>query len=194
MKLSIPDDLYDFVNKHTIHYDSSHDVNHAIKVTENAYMILQNEYPDFDTEIIIYATMLHDVCDHKYTSSITKEDLEEYIFSKIHKKAEIVIDIINNISYSREVKGKCKLLPEPYNHYRNIVSDADKLEALGPIGIARCITYTSSRNGNLDDVIKHCHEKLLLLKDNFIRTKTGKVLAEPLHQYIVDYVSNMNII
>ena len=70
------------------------------------------------------------------------------------------------------------------------VSDADRLEALGQVGLERCIEFTKARNGIVpDDVVTHCHEKLLrLLPENFIKTQLGKSMAVPLHDVIVDYV------
>ena len=76
-------------------------------------------------------------------------------------------------------------LEEPYQTYRNIISDADKLEALGEVGLRRCMQFSEAHNGN---VIEHCHEKLLkLLPDGFIRTNAGKKLAVPGHEYILNY-------
>jgi uncharacterized protein len=134
--------------------------------------------------------MLHDVCDHKYTASISKASLAEFIFSELPaEKAKVVIDIINNISFSQEVNDKRVTLAAPYDIYQNIVSDADKLEALGQVGLDRCIIYTKSKGGAVpEDVIKHCHEKLLLLKDNFIKTHTGKQMATDRHVVIKEFV------
>lgn len=181
------EDLIEFVKKHTSQFDESHDYKHAIAVYKNALNIAKIEFPFYDNEILEYACMLHDVCDHKYEHSISKEDLNKYICKKlIPSKAKLVIDIINNISFSQEIKNKRQKLNTPY---QDIVSDADKLEALGEVGLNRCIEFTKSRNGRIpEDVIIHCHEKLLRLKDEFIRTPTGKMMAETLHDYIVKYV------
>jgi uncharacterized protein len=186
----MPTTLIDFVKENTKSFDESHDVNHALAVYKNALHIARVEYPQFDNEILEFSSLLHDVCDHKYKDSIPKEQLNLFIHDSLPKeKADAVIDIINNISYSQQIKGKRKTLNHPYNIYQDILSDADKLEALGEIGLRRCILYTESINGKVpQDVIKHSHEKLLRLKDNFIVTKTGKQLAEPLHKVIQDYV------
>lgn len=184
--------LLSFVETHTAHFDESHDIKHALAVFMNAVEIAKNDYPGFNDDILLFACLLHDVCDHKYPDSIDKYTLESFIRSMLpEKKAQVVIDVINNISYSQEVRGLRKTLPTPYNIYQDIVSDADKLEALGEVGLNRCITFTKQRGGHVpDDVIIHCHEKLLRLKDHFIRTPTGKRLAEPLHETIVKYVED----
>ncbi len=75
---------------------------------------------------------LHDVCDHKYANTLPIVELHEYIHQQLcDEKAQVVIDIIDNMSFSQEVKGLRKKLDTPY---QDIVSDADKLEALGEGG------------------------------------------------------------
>jgi uncharacterized protein len=181
--------LLNFVETNTSQFDESHDVNHALAVYNNAIDIASHELPGFDDDIIQYSSLLHDVCDHKYENSISKAELNDFIKSQLSpQKAMVVIDIINNISYSQELKGLRRTLEPPYNIYQDIVSDADKLEALGQVGLQRCITFTLERNGVVpQDVIIHCHEKLLHLKDNFIRTTRGRLLAIPLHNVIAEY-------
>ena len=182
--------LMEFVIQHTNTFDSSHDVNHAIAVYENALDIADNDYPFANKKLLMYACLLHDVCDHKYKHSVTKDERNDFIHKQLNNPShsQCVIDVIENISYSQEVKGKRRTLPYPDCIYQDIVSDADKLEAIGQIGLDRCIAFTLAIGGVVpNDVVEHCHEKLLKLKDNFIKTKRGKVLAEPLHNIIVEY-------
>jgi hypothetical protein len=63
------------------------------------------------------------------------------------------------------------------------------------VGIERCETLVRARGGRVpEDVVKHCHEKLLkLYPDNFIRTKTGRELAVGLHEEIVEYVRKHSV-
>ena len=179
--------VLEFIKIHTSSYDESHDFNHALSVFENCKkIIILEKLHDFDFDLIAYAALLHDVCDHKYKSSISKENLFDFVADNLGmERATHVLSIINNISYSQEVKGKLEKLEEPYQTYRNIISDADKLEALGEVGLRRCMQFSEAHNGN---VIEHCHEKLLkLLPDGFIRTNAGKKLAVPGHEYILNY-------
>lgn len=217
----IPTELLHFVDDSTKHFDDSHDVIHALKVTSNALAILQeleanfnsnshsnsnlDSYTDLelgqsvcaimpeqlDSNLLIAMTMLHDVCDHKYPESIQKSQLEEFIINKYgEENGTNIIDIIDNVSYSKEVKGLTKNFPFPLNLYLSVVADADRLEAIGREGIERCEIFTSTHGGKVpEDVIKHCHEKLLrLLSENFIKTGPGKKMAEPLHREIEEYV------
>jgi uncharacterized protein len=178
--------LMQFVRDKTANFDASHDINHAIAVYRNAVLIAKEELPDYDDDILQYACLLHDVCDHKYANALPSNELHEYITRNLCEgKARVVIDVIDNISYSQEVKGLRKELNTPY---QDIVSDADKLEALGEVGLERCIVYTEEIGGSVPgDVVKHCHEKLLRLKDYYMRTNKGKAMAEPLHRVIVNY-------
>lgn len=188
--MGIDRNLMDFVIQHTNTFDTSHDVNHAIAVYENALDIAEHDYPLIDKKILMYACLLHDVCDHKYKHSVTKQERNDFIYKQLNnpRHSQCVIDVIENISYSQEVKGNRKTLEYPDCIYQDIVSDADKLEAIGQIGLDRCIAFTVARGGKVpDEVVEHCHEKLLKLKDGFIKTKRGKELAEPLHNVILEY-------
>ncbi|AYV75555.1 MAG: putative HD superfamily hydrolase [Terrestrivirus sp.] len=186
--------VINFVSEVTKQFDESHDVTHAICVYNNTMNIInsmKNNF-DFDYDIVMMASLLHDVCDYKYPNSITRNELEAFILSQVSKeKTKIILDIIDNISYSKEMKGQLVELISPYNIYRDVISDADKIEALGQVGINRCITFTRERGGKVpEDVITHCHEKLLrLLPERFIRTEEGKCMAKPFHDEIVEYVN-----
>jgi uncharacterized protein len=186
--------LHDFVKESTKHFDDSHNYSHALAVTNNAKKIAVTFDIDSEDELLNFASMLHDVCDHKYPQSISKDALYSFIFDNMtcKTKSEQTIKIINNISYSKEAKGLREQFDHPYNIYLDIISDADRLEALGKIGIERCIEFTKTYNGRIpEDVIQHCHDKLLrLLPDGFIKTEYGKELAKPLHQEILDYVNS----
>ena len=86
--------------------------------------------------------------------------------------------------------AKAEETPKHLERYLAVLRDADRLEAIGQIGIDRCIAYSVSIGRKIpDDVVVHCHEKLLRLYDeHFIVTEEGRRLAAPLHQIIVDYV------
>jgi uncharacterized protein len=190
-QMDIDKTLLKFVTLHTKEFDSSHDVHHAIAVYRNALDIAKYDYLFLNTRILMYACLLHDVCDHKYDHSLSKEDRNAFIQNQLVNPVEsqCVIDVIENISFSQEVKGLRKTLPFPDNMFQDIVSDADKLEAIGQVGLDRCIAFTIAKGGKLpDEVIQHCHDKLLKIKDNYMRTPRGKELAIPLHKVIVDYV------
>ena len=69
-----------------------------------------------------------------------------------------------------------------------IVQDADRLDAIGAIGIARTFAYGGEHGRSLDDSIAHFHEKLLLLKDE-MNTETGRRLAEERHAFLLAFLA-----
>ena len=193
-------ELCEFVHDSVRHFDESHDFNHALDVTNNALIILDEEeniqYLDFMTpdhyeRCVVYSAMLHDVCDHKYPNSIPKEELVKFVQENFSlDESQKIIDIIDSVSYSKEIKGLRKELSIPYDQILHIVSDADKLEAIGTKGIERCEIFGRLKGQAIPEhVIRHCHEKLLkLLPGGFFRTKSGQELAKPRHEIIVNYV------
>ncbi len=186
-------EIINFVDTNTKHFDDSHNVEHA-KIVYNSSLEIAKSFPNysqFEIDIITYASLLHDVCDHKYKKTVGINYLAKFIENKIGKeKCDRVIRIISNVSFSKEIRGQREHFDEPDATYLTIISDADRLEAIGNIGIYRCETFTKAINGIIpDDVVKHCHEKLLrLYEQNFIKTDYARKIAEPLHQIIVDYV------
>lgn len=196
MSILIDGELLQFVTENTKMFDDSHNHIHAIKVTNLAHLIMKSIKNQYDEKLLTYIAMLHDVCDHKYSNGISKNKLSKFISTNLSAENEkIIMKIIENISFSREDRGLKEIMPEPYEDYLIAVSDADRLEALGSRGLERCITYTITHGGkNPEDVIKHCNEKLLrLLPENFIKSELGRKMAEPLHDYIQNYVDSFKI-
>jgi uncharacterized protein len=199
--MNIDKELFNFVNNSIKRMnndnlqDNSHGIDHAIIVTLNAHEIMKSICTNYDEKLLTYIGMCHDLRDHKYPNCISETEFSEFTTKYLSPElCPIVIKIINNVSFSKEDKGLRENLEEPYNNYLIAVSDADKLEAIGKIGIQRCINYNSSRGGNIpEDVIKHCNEKLLrLLPEGFIRTELGKQMAKQLHKEIEEYINNNN--
>lgn len=184
--------IYAFVEESTMTFDESHDVSHAYAVYKNMLKIVETIDEDIDMDVLVYCAMLHDICDHKYPNSIKESELIKFIIDGLgDTKCERVMNIINNVSFSKQIKGLRKELQYPDNIHLDIISDADRLEAIGQIGIDRCIKYTRASGGQVpEDVIKHCHEKLLILKDKYIVTSIGKQIAEPLHNIILEYIKS----
>lgn len=190
--------------------DETHGLDHMKKVAETSLEIYRTTEmdPSLYVPIVIVAGM-HDVADKKYDHDKTlKPRLHNQIIKLVgENEAQLIMLTIDLISFSCEnnaIKAGTpidfeKVLGPKYAIVRNIVSDADKLEAIGKEGIDRCRKYTK-RNYFLNhkekipndilhrEIKKHAEEKLLLLKDNFMRTEHGKKLAEPLHAEMAEYL------
>lgn len=111
--------------------------------------IAKCDSPNFDArKILLSAALLHDVFDHKYSSAQEAENGMQEIRSFLQSEGfgqgeiEAVIKICENVSYSKEKKGKLEKLDQPVKLLRDIVSDADKLDAIGFSGIERCRMYS----------------------------------------------------
>ena len=188
----------------TSNYDESHDINHHVNVFLNAIEIyesrnkwnLTNEEHDIMINLIVYASLLHDTIDHKYPENLENkiQELDHFLESQLNPEQLTHVKwIINNISYSKENKFGYPTPPSNIVQIaRDIVSDADKIEAYD---ISRCRAYTlythplATESEIVIMVIQHCHEKLLRLKDEFIRTASGKKMAEYGHQQLLDFVA-----
>lgn len=161
--------------------------------------------------LVELAALLHDVGDYKYTKdneedmSIVQRFLEEVGLEEGQR--EEIVAIITGMGFKNEVSKK--LNAEPTLEFA-IVQDADRLDAIGAIGVARCFTYGGSKNSALHDPkvlprdnlskekymskeekqtsINHFHEKLFKLKD-MMKTEAGKKRAEKRHKFMENFVS-----
>lgn len=174
--------------------DKSHDWNHVINVKNNALMIIDNlddELTDLDINIILISCIAHDIWDHKYSKDLDKTNTLKNEFTSIlssfnytNDTINDIITIIDNISFAKEFKlrneGSNLFLPESIKYLRNIVSDSDKLEALGIEGIKRMIDYRiySNNQNIMEDIKEHYNNKLSkLIKDDYIKLEFSKKIG-----------------
>lgn len=183
--------------------EPGHDWWHIERVRNNARRIQAHEGGNW--EIIQLAILLHDVADAKFFNE-DKAMIEIAQLLKNHKlsdqMSELVVDIIKNMSFAKEVEGHGLDSLE----YR-IVQDADRLDAIGAIGIARAFSYGGLKKRTMYDpaikpaeyksteayrkseapTINHFYEKLLRLKDK-MKTETGRQLADERHRFMEMYL------
>ena len=185
--------------------EGGHDWFHVERVYKNALLIAQGE--NVDHFIIALGALLHDIADSKfYDGDETIGPLMATAFLNTQQLAlvsiEHVIQIIKNISF----KGGSKTTNFSSLEL-DVVQDADRLDAIGAIGIARTFNYGGFKNRKIYDpeikpklemtpkeyrvstapTINHFYEKLLLLKDT-MNTQTAKKIAKKRHQYMVAFL------
>lgn len=183
---------------------SGHDYYHSVRVYKLAYSICKKENADLD--IVQLAALLHDVDDYKLFDGKAGSCTNAEAFLKENKVSDAKISTICSIISSISFKGTDTKIPESLEG--KIVQDADRLDAIGAIGIARTFAYGGSRNRSMhipdekprDNMnfqeystsngtsINHFYEKLLKLKD-LMNTETAKEIAESRHKYMEDFLS-----
>lgn len=159
-----------------------HDLDHSIRVYNNAVNISKS-YTDADVLIIVLASLLHDADDYKLFDTENNENARRFMKDQNISEEYMnrICDVINSVSFSKN-KGV-----KPSTLEGCIVQDADRLDALGAIGIARTFAYGGRNNRSLVESVKHFHEKLLLLKDQ-MNTPEAKRIAEERHKFLENYI------
>lgn len=193
------------VHDHLLAAEGGHDWSHIERVWRNSVSIAKTE--NVEHEIVALATLLHDIADPKF------HDGDEEIGPQISQAwleelgcptsiIEQVVLIIQNMSYKNSLEGTSWSSPE-----LKVVQDADRLDAIGAIGIARAFNYGGYKDRSIYDpqispnlhmtkeeykkstapTINHFYEKLLLLKD-LMNTTAGKIMARQRHQFMMNFL------
>lgn len=170
---------------------TAHDFEHTSRVYQIATHI--GSKLNADIELIQVAALTHDIIDKKVSINIeeSRDDVIQTL-SSIGYKADFieqVFCIIENMSFS---SGKT-----PDSLEGKIVQDADRIDAIGAIAIARTFAYGGSMNrkiyeeGNPECSVAHFYDKLLLLKQG-LHTNIAKRIAEKRHAYMEDYLTQFH--
>jgi uncharacterized protein len=176
-----------YVSSFMSNYDASHDYQHVQRVLGIARKIeakekRQNIHIEYDSELIILSALLHDIGDRKYLKpgedghSMARDALLR--FGAEEAMANKVQTVINHVSYTSEVKDptKTRQILEQFPEL-GIVQDADRLDAIGAVGIARCFAFGSAaRNRSLQGSLEHFGEKLEKV-EGMMKTATGSEMA-----------------
>ncbi|MFV8346284.1 HD domain-containing protein [Flavobacterium sp. ZB4P13] len=195
-----------FVKEKLENAEGGHDWFHIERVFKNSVLISKNEV--CDTTVVKLGALLHDIADSKFHDGdetvgpriarafLESENVDEEIITH-------VVNIIDNISY------KGGNFEKKFSSIElDVVQDADRLDAIGAIGIARTFNYGGFKNRALYDpkiapnssmtkeeykkndspTLNHFYEKLLLLKDK-MNTETGKQIAQERHRYMEGFLA-----
>lgn len=186
----------DFVKQRISGYDSGHDWWHIERVRKLAKYINERELL-VDPFTLDIAVLLHDTADSKFNKDNQENGykiLEEFMRSVgLDEVIDQVINAIRSVSFSNK-KSFCG----EKDPLLMVLQDADRLDAIGAIGIARAFNYGGFRNnaiyipGEISDgksksTIGHFYDKLLKLKD-LMNTETGRKLAEERHLYLENFL------
>jgi len=191
--------IINFVKQELLHDNSGHDLQHALRVCSNAKKINDKEMGD--EKIVLTAALIHDTVDKKLFENFDEriDYVKQFLNDNNYTLEEIdeIIYIISNISWNNGKNTELNSLNA------KIVRDADRLDAIGAIGIIRTIEYGNSKqrkfydsenilfnNGNYEfnhitnSTLSHFYEKLLLLKDK-LHTKTALNMAKQRHKFML---------
>jgi len=194
-----------FVKEQLHDAEGGHDWFHIERVYKNALLIAKDEA--CDSTVVQLGALLHDIADSKFhggDEGVGPKTARTFLESQNVPEATIVhvIAIIENISF----KGG-KTTSSFQSKELDVVQDADRLDALGAIGIARTFNYGGFKNRALYDpeiapnlnmskeeyknsnapTLNHFYEKLLLLKDK-MNTVTGKKIAQERHRFLETFL------
>jgi uncharacterized protein len=203
--MSIIENTINFVKKQLENAESGHNWFHMERVYNNALLIAKEE--TCNLEVVQLAALLHDIADSKFhdgDETVGPKVARTFLTSENVSEETInhVVKIIENISFKGgnfEKKFTSKEL--------EIVQDADRLDAIGAVGIARTFNYGGFKNREIYNpeiepnlnmskeeyknstapTINHFYEKLLLLKDK-MNTESGKKIAQQRHAFMETFL------
>jgi len=195
-----------FVKAELRHAEGGHDWFHTLRVFNTAQHIAKTE--NVDNLVLSLAALLHDIADSKFYNgdeTIGPKKARVFLFKHNVDSAVIehVVAIIENMSFKNSLDSETHFTSKELD----VVQDADRLDAIGAIGIARCFNYGGFKNRpiynpdiapNLNmskdeykrsdaPTLNHFYEKLLLLK-NLMHTKTAKQMAQERHEYMIGFL------
>ncbi|WP_299128608.1 HD domain-containing protein [uncultured Winogradskyella sp.] len=208
--MEVSDDIIEttkaFVKSKLKNAEGGHDWFHIERVHKNTLAIAKHE--NVNLVIVSLAALLHDIADPKFNNG--DETIAPRLASEFLLKQNVdsnIIEHVTQIIENMSFKNSFDLNPSFNSKEMEVVQDADRLDAIGAIGIARCFNYGGFKNRpiynpdiepNLNmtkaeykasnaPTINHFYEKLLRLKDQ-MNTKTGKQIAEKRHKYMVGFL------
>lgn len=194
-----------FVKQTLAGAEAGHDWFHIERVYKTALTINASEKAD--SLIVSLAALLHDIADSKFNNG--DETIGPRIAGEFMQSLKLAPEIIENVQQIiLNMSYKASLGTVTFHsHELEVVQDADRLDAIGAIGIARAFTYGGFKNRVLYDpaipfvenmskeayknttapTINHFYEKLLLLKD-LMNTAAGKAMAQQRHDFMLNYL------
>ena len=160
-----------------------HDFDHTMRVYRMAEHIALTEGADVYT--VCLAALLHDVDDRKLSPETCANLDRARWFLRSHgageEQTEAICRMIREVSF----KGSDSVIPSTLEG--RCVQDADRLDAIGAVGVARTFAFGGEHGRSMEQTIQHFYDKLLLLKD-MMNTEPAKRIARERHAFLVSYL------
>jgi len=191
--------------KQMAHYDCSHDMLHVRRVRKLAEKI--GRTLNVDMAVVTLGAIFHDAVDHKYAAThgvAVEERVDEIVkllsqYGLPARQIDEVVRVMQNVGYSKEKKLRAATKWSDWHENSqefHCVQDADRLDAMGAIGMMRCAAYSCvinqplySQSGSAYD---HIEDKLLLLRDT-LQTPVAQDLGEKRHQFLVQFKRQLEL-
>ncbi|KAI6784379.1 HD domain-containingprotein [Emericellopsis cladophorae] len=176
------DEVTAYVREYMSHYDPSHDFRHIQRVVHLAMLIQADaSSPPTSRPVVHLAALMHDVGDKKYLKP--EEDASTLVASVLtslgadSELAQTVQTICLSVSYSSEVKDPAHVARLIERHPElAVVQDADRLDAIGAVGIGRAFTFGGAKSRDLSNTMEHFDDKLVRL-EGMMKTARGREMA-----------------
>ena len=162
---------------------TSHDDGHVRRVLRWAIYLAKKEGADI--EVVKKAAELHDIARDRPNHAIEGAKIAREILRSEGYDEDFIAKVVHCIeshSFSSRI--------EPKTLEAKILSDADKLDAMGAIGVARAFIYSGEHGRSIEETLKHFEDKLLKLKD-LMHTKTAKQVAEDRHRFMLEFYERL---
>ena len=172
----------DYITKLFQGNGDGHDLAHSLRVYHNAMMIAEMEGQG-EEEVIALSALLHDCDDHKLFHTENNANARCFLQQEglSEERIEEICRNIDSVSFSKN-RGR---VPETIEG--KIVQDADRLEAIGAIGIARCFQFGGRHGRSLENSIEHFYDKLLLVSKE-LNTPSARKMAEKRDKLMQDFL------
>jgi len=179
--------IHEYV-KSVLGQGGSHGLDHVERVTRLCEMIGANEHADMG--ILLPAALLHDIGRPVEKEKGTRHEAEgaqiaERFLRSIGYNEDLIPPITHAIRTHRFRSKETPGTPEA-----RILADADKLDAMGAVGIGRTFMRAAEHGGTVNDAVEHFHDKLLKLKD-LIHTETARDIARERHEFLACFLATL---
>ena len=160
-----------------------HGADHTLRVYRTAMLLAESE-PACDKTVIALAALLHDADDYKLFSTENNANARRFMAENgvSAETAERVIRAVNAVSFSKNGDR------HPDTPEGCVVQDADRLDAIGAVGIGRTFAFGGEHGRSMDETLQHFYDKLLRLK-GLMNTPAAAVIAEERHAFLETFLA-----